>query len=96
MANEMTRPASLNVRLYLWWSNVVPDGRGMSMDEMMDAMDEITDLQRQVISMRFGAGLSVAETAQSIKKKEGAVKALQHSAIQALRRRMAQRGHATP
>ena len=39
MTNEMTRAASLNVRLYLWWTNVVPDGRGMSMDEMMDAMD---------------------------------------------------------
>ncbi len=69
---------------------------GLTIAEVMDAMDEITDLQRQVIAMRFGAGLSVAETAQSIKKKEGAVKALQHSAIQALRRRMAQRGHATP
>ncbi|MEE9284110.1 MAG: sigma-70 family RNA polymerase sigma factor [Dehalococcoidia bacterium] len=66
---------------------------GLTIAEVMEAMHEITDLQRQVIAMRFGADLSVAETAQAIKKKEGAVKALQHSAIHALRRRLAQRGH---
>jgi len=38
-----------------------------------------------VISLRFPGGLSIAEAARVIGKSQGAVKALQHSAILALR-----------
>jgi DNA-directed RNA polymerase specialized sigma24 family protein len=46
----------------------------------------LTELQKEVISLRFAAGLSVAETAEAIGKKENAVKALQHAGLKKLRR----------
>ncbi|MDA0771001.1 MAG: hypothetical protein BZY79_03925 [SAR202 cluster bacterium Casp-Chloro-G4] len=58
----------------------------LSMDEVRKAMVGLTDLQKEVISLRFAAGLSVAETAQAIGKKENAVKALQHAGLKKLRR----------
>lgn len=49
-------------------------------------MKDITDLQQQVLSLRFAGGLSIEETAKVMDRSEGAVKFLQHSALQALRR----------
>lgn len=48
----------------------------------------LTDLQRQVVALRFGAGLSLIETAQALSRSENAVKNLQHNALIALRRRL--------
>ena len=45
------------------------------------ATEKLPEAQRQVISLRFGAGLSVAETAQALGKTENNVKVLQHKAI---------------
>lgn len=45
------------------------------------AAEKLPEAQRQVIALRFGAGLSVAETAQALKKTENNVKVLQHKAI---------------
>lgn len=53
--------------------------------KVQDAMSELTALQREVISLRFAAGLSIMETAEAMGKKENAVKALQHAAIKKLR-----------
>ena len=58
----------------------------MSMDEVRKAMVGLTVLQKEVISLRFAAGLSVAETAEAVGKKENAVKALQHAGLKKLRR----------
>ena len=57
----------------------------MSMAPVQKAMKDLTDLQREVISLRFAAGLSVAETARAVGKKDNAVKALQHAGIKKLR-----------
>ena len=57
----------------------------MSMAPVREAMKDLTDLQREVISLRFAAGLSVAETARAVGKKDNAVKALQHAGIKKLR-----------
>lgn len=46
-----------------------------------EAAEKLPEAQRQVIALRFGAGLSVAETAQALKKTENNVKVLQHKAI---------------
>ena len=54
--------------------------------EVVGAMSSLTDLQRQVLSLRFAAELSITETAEAMMRSEGAVKALQHSALGALRR----------
>ena len=45
----------------------------------------LPEAQRQVVALRFIAGLSVAETAQALKKTENNVKVLQHKAIAKLR-----------
>jgi len=58
----------------------------LKMDDLKVAMTKLTDLQRQVIVLRFTSGLSIMETAKSLGKKDGAVKALQHSAVAALRK----------
>lgn len=46
-----------------------------------EAANRLPEAQRQVIALRFGAGLSVAETARSLSKSENNVKVLQHKAI---------------
>jgi RNA polymerase sigma-70 factor (ECF subfamily) len=50
------------------------------------AAKKLTAAQQEVISLRFAAELSVAEVAKVMGKSEGAVKALQHSAVAALRK----------
>lgn len=54
--------------------------------EVHEAMGVLTDLQRQVLNLRFAADLSIAEVASVMNRKEGAVKALQFSALRSLRR----------
>ncbi len=46
-----------------------------------EATEKLPEAQRQVIVLRFTAGLSVAETARVLKKTENNVKVLQHKAI---------------
>ncbi|MGE0601793.1 MAG: sigma-70 family RNA polymerase sigma factor [Dehalococcoidia bacterium] len=46
-----------------------------------EAAEKLPEAQRQVIALRFGAGLSVAETAQALGKTANNVKVLQHKAI---------------
>ncbi len=59
-----------------------------TMREVVRAMQDLTDLQREVITLRFAGGLSVAETASAVGRKENAVKALQHAGIRKLRQIM--------
>ena len=63
-----------------------------SFSEATRAMEGLTDLQRQVLSLRFAGELSISEAAKVMKRTDGAVKFLQHSAIQALRRILEQQG----
>ena len=58
------------------------------MTEVRRAMTGLTDLQREVIVLRFAGGLSINETARAVGKRVNAVKALQHAGIRGLRRRM--------
>lgn len=57
----------------------------LTMREVVIAMDNLTDLQREVVTLRFAVGLSIAETASAVGRKENAVKALQHAGIRKLR-----------
>jgi RNA polymerase sigma-70 factor (ECF subfamily) len=61
----------------------------LQIEELAAATKKLTEAQREVISLRFAAELSVAEVARAMGRSEGAVKALQHSAIAALRRLLA-------
>ena len=60
--------------------------RKLDIERMVSATWQLTEAQREVISLRFAAGLPIAEVAKTVGKSEGAVKALQHSAIAALRK----------
>ena len=50
------------------------------------ALTELTDDQREVIELRFFAGLSVHETADAMDRQDGTVRGLQFRALAALRR----------
>ena len=65
--------------------------QALDVQELHRALERVTDLQRQVVLLRFIAGLSLAETAAAMHRNENAVKALQHSALNALRRIMVRR-----
>jgi len=57
-------------------------------DAMRRALAELTDEQREAVSLRFFAGLSTREVAIAMNKQEGTVRGLQFRAIAALRRSM--------
>jgi RNA polymerase sigma-70 factor (ECF subfamily) len=62
--------------------------KSLALEEVAGAVQRLTPAQREVIQLRFAAGLSVAETARTLGKNEGTVKVLQYNAIAALRRMM--------
>ena len=52
------------------------------------AISQLTEDQQQVLALRFGQGYSLEETADIMKKKINAIKALQFRALNALHRRI--------
>jgi RNA polymerase sigma-70 factor (ECF subfamily) len=73
----------------------VPSGAGspeaaaelsLDMEMVSRATQRLTGAQREVISLRFAGGLSIEETARAMGKNPGAIKALQHAAVLALRK----------
>jgi RNA polymerase sigma-70 factor (ECF subfamily) len=58
----------------------------LTMREVFQACEKLPPLQRQIIALRFGAGLSVRETAETLGKTENNVKVLQHKAIAKLQK----------
>src|SRR5438093_12577466 len=55
---------------------------------LFDLVRRLPKDQRRVIQMRFGEELSVSEVAQAMGRSEGAVKSLQHRAMETLRARV--------
>jgi RNA polymerase sigma-70 factor (ECF subfamily) len=60
----------------------------LDFQQILDTLRILNDQQREVIVLRFVEELSIAETAQIMQKSEGAVKALQHRALETLRRHL--------
>ena len=58
----------------------------LDIDQLLSVTKRLTVAQREVISLRFTSELPIAQVAKIIGKSQGAVKALQHSAIVALRK----------
>jgi RNA polymerase sigma-70 factor (ECF subfamily) len=56
------------------------------LDRLAEALKELTDDQREVIELRFFAGLSVLEAAMAMGRQEGTIRGLQFRAIASLRR----------
>jgi len=58
----------------------------LDIEQLNLATKRLTEAQREVISLRFAGELSVAQVAKVMGRSQGAVKALQHSAIVTLRK----------
>jgi RNA polymerase sigma-70 factor (ECF subfamily) len=59
------------------------------LERVARALTDLTDDQREVIELRFLAGLSVYEAAAAMGRQEGTIRGLQFRAIAALRRSLA-------
>ncbi len=58
----------------------------LNVEELSRATKRLTKAQQEVLSLRFAGGLSIEETAKAMGKNPGAIKALQHAAVLALRK----------
>ncbi len=58
----------------------------LDIEQLLLATRRLTEAQREVISLRFTSEISIAQVSEIMGKSQGAVKALQHSAIVALRK----------
>ncbi len=67
--------------------DLVADVEGKAARERLRrATRRLTPEQQEVLALRFGEGLTSAETARILNKSTGAVEALQHRAVASLRR----------
>ena len=58
----------------------------MDIEQVIEAARHLTEAQREVISLRFAGEMPIAQVAKIMGKSQGAIKALQHSAIVSLRK----------
>ena len=58
----------------------------ISIEQLMIATKDLTAAQQEVIALRFAGELPISQVARIMGKSEGAIKALQHSAIVSLRK----------
>ena len=61
-------------------------GRNLEQEQVRNALRLLTPEQRQVIMLRYYDGWELDQVAESLNKEIGAVKTLQHRAVDALRR----------
>lgn len=63
-------------------------GDVLSTAEIHDLLQELSGAQRDVLTLRIIAGLTIPEIAVILKKRPGAIKALQRRGLDALRRKL--------
>lgn len=63
--------------------------RKLTQENVNRAMQDLTEEQRHVLSLRFGSDLPIQEVARTLGKSEGAIKQLQARAVAALARQLA-------
>ena len=61
----------------------------LDIEQLATATKRLTRAQQEVISLRFAGEMPIAQVAKLMGKSEGAIKALQHSAVVALRKEFA-------
>jgi RNA polymerase sigma-70 factor (ECF subfamily) len=66
----------------------------LARDSVRNLLNVLSPDQRDVVLLRIIADLSVEEVARMLDKREGAIKALQHRALAALRRHFERTPHA--
>jgi RNA polymerase sigma-70 factor (ECF subfamily) len=57
----------------------------LTVEEVFRAVELLPAAQRDVVRLRFGAGLSVQETAEALEKQPSNVKVLQHKGVKRLK-----------
>ena len=62
--------------------------RKLTQESVKRAMQDLTEEQRHVLSLRFGSDLPIQDVARTLGKSEGAVKQLQARAVAALARKL--------
>ncbi len=62
--------------------------RKLAQEDVLRAMQELTEEQRHVLSLRFGSDMPIQDVARSLGKSVGAVKQLQARAVAALARKL--------
>lgn len=60
----------------------------LEVERLSKALKQLTPAQREVIGLRFFAGLSSAEVGKILGKSSGAVREMQHAAMETLRKQM--------
>jgi RNA polymerase sigma-70 factor, ECF subfamily len=60
----------------------------LEVKKLTKALQQLTPAQREVIGLRFFAGLSSAEVSNILGKRNGAVREMQRTAVEALRKQM--------
>lgn len=60
--------------------------QNMNVEQLVLATKNLTPAQQEVIALRFAGELPISQVARIMGKSEGAIKALQHSAIVSLRK----------
>jgi RNA polymerase sigma-70 factor, ECF subfamily len=81
----------LNTAVTRETEDIGPEARATlreDLERVARAMTELTEDQREVIELRFFAGLSVVEVAVAMGRQEGTIRGLQFRAIAALRRNL--------
>ena len=79
----------LSVEEYMGLGDVEDDAFAvLAHDRVRDLLTVLSPDQRDVVLLRIIADLSVEEVARMLDKREGAIKALQHRALAALRRHL--------
>ena len=61
----------------------------ITIEEVFALVSQLPEAQREVIQLRFGAGLNIAETAEALDKQQANVKVLQHKGVKRLRELLA-------
>jgi RNA polymerase sigma-70 factor, ECF subfamily len=82
----------LNTAVTRETEDIGPEARATlreDLERVARAMTELTEDQREVIELRFFAGLSVVEVAVAMGRQEGTIRGLQFRAIASLRRTLA-------
>ena len=64
----------------------------LTVAELHEALQALTEEQREVVVLRFVEGLSAREVGEIMGKQEGTVRGMQYRAIEALRRVLAAKG----
>jgi RNA polymerase sigma-70 factor (ECF subfamily) len=67
--------------------------RKLALEEVRMAMERLPGAQRQVLMLRFAAGLSISETAKVLGKQENNVKVLQHKGVSRLQQLLLPEGN---